>query len=216
MSDFNLIPADRLESSYRKARLRMWIVPLGAYLIVLVAASLAIKVFWSAPGLIVGSNEVRKSISETKQYIEQYKSEIVSLREELAERTAELETTKVLDSQPDWSKLFILLGNELGEEIVLNYCQLESLFSVGSPEDKGDKNSKDSASRYVGQHPFLSSAGKTWGLSLAGFGCTQSSVSQFVLRLEQMNIFKQVRLVDSHRQSFLGEDALAFTIECRL
>ena len=51
-------------------------------------------------------------------------------------------------------------------------------------------------------------------LVLSGFGKSQESVSRFVLRLEATDIFHVVRLVSSSRQSFLDQEAVAFTVEC--
>ena len=205
MGDLNLIPADRLASKHRKARLRMWMVIGGAYLTALTVASLSAQALWADDG-----EAVTKELASTRECIEQYNSEVVELRKELAEAKAALETTKAICNQPDWSKLFILLGNELGEEIVLNDCQFISL-------GKGDKNITDHIQELLSSSPVrVLLAEKQQRLNLSGFGRTQSSISQFVLRLEQMDIFRQVRLVDSHRQSFLNDEAVAFSIECRL
>jgi hypothetical protein len=59
-------------------------------------------------------------------------------------------------------------------------------------------------------------AQRRYGLKLSGFGRTQTSVSQFVLRLERIGIFESVRLLNSYRQAFLNDQAIAFSLECRI
>jgi len=205
MGDVNLIPTKRLTSKHRKVRLRIWALVCGAYLTSLAVASLSARVLWPA-----GASSIAEQLKATSQSIEQHNSTIIELREKLAEATGALETVGAVSSQPDWSKLLILLSNELQEEVVLNSCRLVSL-------DKNDKNVRDHLQELLSSLPVgVLLAERQYILSLSGFGSTQSSISQFVLRLEEIKIFESVRLIDSHRQPFGNDEAVAFSIECRL
>ncbi len=51
-------------------------------------------------------------------------------------------------------------------------------------------------------------------LQLGGLGLAQQAVSEFVLRLEETSLFRQVKLLDTKREPFLDSDAIAFHIEC--
>jgi len=210
MGDVNLIPIKRLTSKRRKVRLRIWAIVCGAYLASLAVASLSTRVLWPD-----NDDAIVEQLKSAAKSIEQYNSTIIELREKVAEAMEALETVGAVSSQPDWSKLLILLSNELQEEVVLNSCRLVSL-------DKNDKNVRDHLQELLSSLPVgVLLAERRFCLSLGGFGSTQSSISQFVLRLEEIKIFESVRLTDSHRQRFgapdwIGGEAVAFSIECRL
>jgi len=210
MGDVNLIPIKRLTSKRRKVRLRIWAIVCGAYLASLAVASLSTRVLWPD-----NDDAIVEQLKSAAKSIEQYNSTIIELREKVAEAMEALETVGAVSSQPDWSKLLILLSNELQEEVVLNSCRLVSL-------DKNDKNVRDHLQELLSSLPVgVLLAERRFCLSLSGFGSTQSSISQFVLRLEEIKIFESVRLTDSHRQRFgapdwIGGEAVAFSIECWL
>ncbi|MFQ6035113.1 MAG: PilN domain-containing protein [Sedimentisphaerales bacterium] len=204
MGDVNLIPAARLASKHRKAKQRMWMVICGAYLMSLAVASLSARALWG------GDDAVVKELTSTVQNIEQYNSAITELRKDLSQATAELLTTRTVKDQPSWGKLLILLSNELGAEVVLSKCQLISSSKKARLSSAKDKKITDHRLAWGGLPE------RQYRLNLSGFGRTQSSVSRFVLRLERMNIFESVILVDSNRCSFLNGEAVAFSIECRL
>jgi len=196
MGDVNLIPAARLARKHRKARQRIWVVICGAYLMSLIVASLSAQALWGS------DDAVARDLDSTVQNIEQYNSTIIELQKELGQATAALQTARAVSSQPGWGKLLILLSNQLGAEVVLSKCQLIS----SSKEDKKITDHRPASGGLLERQ---------YRLNLSGFGRTQSSVSQFVLRLEQMNIFESVTLVDSNRCVFLNDEAVAFIIECR-
>jgi hypothetical protein len=132
------------------------------------------------------------------------------LQEKLEKAEVELKAGTLISSQPDWAKLLVLIGEELKGEVVLDNCQLATL----------NKNRQDATN--ILQESFSSSppsvflAEQQYKLELSGFGRTQTSVVQFVLRLEQMMMFDKVELVTSRRQTFLKGKAVAFTIECNI
>jgi len=201
MGDVNLIPTKRLTSKRRLVRLCIWTIVCGAYLTSLAVASLSARVLWPD-----NDDAIAEQLKATRQNIEQYSSTIIELQEKLAEETSALETVGAVSSQPDWSKLLILLSNQLQEEVVLNSCRLVGWAPPG--------NWKTVNGNY--QLPITNYKELSARLSLGGFGSTQSSISQFVLRLEEIKIFESVILIDSHRQPFGNDEAVAFSIECRL
>lgn len=204
MGDVNLIPADRLAKKHRKARLRLWTLVCGAYFICLAALVLSGRFFWS------GANDlVIEEIKSTAERIERYSSTIKELQEKLAKATAELEASKAISCQPDWSKLLVLLSGELGEEVVLGNCQIVML-------NKGHNVKNNLRELFSSSDPAALLAERRYKLALSGYGRTQTAVSQFVLRLERMRIFDSVRLINSYREAFLNNEAVAFSIECSI
>ena len=49
---------------------------------------------------------------------------------------------------------------------------------------------------------------------LEGLGGSQGDVSRFVLRLEQLDLFRSVKLLDTSREAFADRHVVAFRLEC--
>jgi hypothetical protein len=205
MGDVNLIPARRLARKRWKRRGRVWTGVCGTYLLLLAGGLLSAHVLWRSD-----SRSLDRERQSMEQAIGQHRREIVELRRRLAGVTRELEVSQAIGGQPDWSKLLVLLGNELGEEVVLSQCGLATTNASA-----GDITGNLKA--WVASSPLEELlASRRYRLKLAGFGRTQRSVSQFVLGLEKTAVFESVRLINSYRQAFLDGQAIAFSIECRI
>jgi len=201
--DVNLIPAARLARKRCRTRLCLWAMIGGTYTLLLATGSLAARVLYPAE-----SHGLTEQLANAAQQIEQGNRSMEELRRELAGTTAAWETTQALCEPPDWSRLLVALSHEMGDEVVLNRCQLTAL---GDNEPiLTEKWKKSLASKPLG----VLLAERRHTLVLHGFGRTQESVSQFVLRLEAVGAFELVRLANSCRQAFLDGRAVAFTIEC--
>lgn len=205
MGDVNLIPAARMEKRRRRARIRLWTTICGGYVILLVGVAL-----WSCAFRRDTGDWVIEQLALTEQRIGQYNATISEFRQQLAEAQTELEASKSIRSQPDWTKLLILVGDELGDQIVLSVCQLATSSRDGETVTSNLQESLSSSP------PGVRVAERQYRLELSGFGRTQTSVSQFVLRLEQMQIFDKVELANSRRQDFLSDKAVAFNIKCSI
>jgi Tfp pilus assembly protein PilN len=204
MGDINLIPADRLTKKRYRARLHLWTLVCGVYLICLAALVLSGRFFCGA-----ANDPIKKEIESTAERIERYSSTIQELQTKLAKATAELEASKAISCQPDWSKLLVLLSGELGEEVVLRNCQIVML-------NNGRNVKNNLRELFSSSDPAALLAERRYKLDLSGYGRTQTAVSQFVLRLERMRIFDSVRLINSNREAFLSNEAVAFSIECSI
>lgn len=204
MGDVNLIPPARIARRQRKSKIRLWTVMCGTYLISLTVLALSAHAFWRDT-----DDSVVAELAFTAQRIEGYNAKISELNNKLATTKAALEAGQVINSQPDWTKLLVLVGHELKEEIVLAECQLLATSKNSGNAMNGVQNMSSSS-------PSAFLAERQYTLELSGFGRTQTSVSQFVLRLEQMEMFDSVELVNSRRQSFLNTEAVVFNIECRI
>jgi hypothetical protein len=203
MSDVNFIPAERLIAKRRKARISLWTVIGGAYIVLLAVGSLAACVV--RPGRDANPAE---QLAAAEKQIKQDNDAMVELRRTLAEMTAALETTQAIREQPDWSRLLTGLSREVGQELVLNRCQLVAVREDGKPltESWSEALLKKPLRALVAKHRYQ--------LVLQGYGQTQESVSQFALGLEGIGLFERVRLINSRRQTFLNGQAVAFTVEC--
>lgn len=174
-------------------------------MLLLAAVTFSAHVLWGGDSGAI--EEQRRGVELS---IQQRNSDLVRLRREIAEATAGLQIGRAILGQPDFSKLLVILGAELGDEIVLSQCRLATL-------DAGGEKVTDDLQQWLSSAPLgqlLSE--RRYGLGLYGFGRTQGSVSQFILRLERLGIFESVGLVNSYRQPFLNGQAVAFNIECRI
>jgi Tfp pilus assembly protein PilN len=205
MSDVNLIPASRLAGKRRRTRLYMWATVCGVYACLVAAGAVTFQV--------VRAGEDRRQTGQLEaiaRQIEQDNRTLLGLRRQLAETNTALETTKAIHGQPDWSKLLAGVSSQLGDQIVLNRCQLTTMTA-----DKRVVNAEGSPTLVaLPLGTFLT--GCRYTMVLNGFGQSQESVSRFVLGLEGSGVFDLVRLVNSSRQTFLSGEAVAFMVECHL
>ena len=203
MISSNLIPAERLARKKIRKRLRLWSAVAVGYVLALAVVLAACYAAW-------GGNDhaaMAQELAASKQQVNGSAAAIENMKTQVVDVQAALKTVETIGHQPDWSTLLTLLSHELGQDVVLQACQLAP--GDGSSAKQGQQDTTQSPAvtdRPLGQ--------MTYKLALTGFGRTQQAVSQFVLNLEGVEIFKEVRLVKSNRQPFLAGQAVAFRIEC--
>ena len=192
----NLVPSARREAQVRSARIRFWFMTCAIYglgwlgVLVLVGAT-ALN---DDTGLLDELRQVNGLVAESE-------SELAALRGELVRSRAELTTSLTIGKQPDWSALLALLSTTLGDRIILRNCKLTTLHKSPGAREPVTGVARESTAIQ---------------LQLGGLGLAQQAVSEFVLRLEETSLFRQVKLLDTRREPFLDGDAIAFHIECLL
>lgn len=217
MVSVNLIPRDRLTRKRRRARLRMWIALCSAYALILTAGLSLACMVWGSDDAALGG-ELQAVVGE----VEDSQRSIDELRGWLSEAQAALDASDAMANHPDWSALLIILARQLGDDVVLDNCLLtpSRLDRSGGasrriPSPRGPRDEARAAS--PGSPPRDAASGKQrYELKLRGFGRTQNAVSQFVLRLERIELFHEVRLIKCNRQPFLDGHAVAFEVECSM
>lgn len=203
MSDFNLIPTYRLVRKRRRARMKLWAIVCSAYIVALMAFAVAAGMLFSGEG-----QNIAHEIAITSERIDAHNASMLDSRRNLADATSQLETWRILQAQPNWSKLLLRLSDELGVSLVLSHCQFTACDQRYEPLDKN-------LSGWLASKPLgVLLSENRYNLGLRGYGQTQEAVSQFVLRLEEIGLFDSVRLASSKRQAFLETEAVFFDIEC--
>lgn len=202
MGDVNFMPVARLVRKRRRARCLLWVVVCLAYSLLLAAGAFAAHMVGTDDG-----GTISQQLETVNRQVDGDDRALQDLRRSLAQAAATLTTTQAMQEQPNWGRLLVALSQELGEQLVLTHCQLATLIA-----DKAltDRISPSLLAKPLGA--FL--AEHHYRLTLTGSGKTQESVSRFVLRLEQTEVFDRVRLVSSCRQTFLGGEAVSFSVEC--
>ena len=196
MTRANLIPAHRFEKRHRIRRAQTWAAALGAYGVLLIGAYAACLAFGQDD-----SGAISKEMGETTKRFGAAGRQIPELRESVAEASQQLAAARVLAQNPNWSLLLAMVARNLTDEVVLERCSL-------SPVDAGADESPPAEAGEVIYQRYL--------LELSGLAQSQTSVSQFVLRLEDSRLFEGVRLIKAQKRDFRDDQAVSFSLECAL
>ena len=195
----NLIPAPRRQAKRRQTRVRLWLTGCVVYTALWFAAFVAAQV-------VVRSEDraLRATFVEASAQVQEVEKTVAALRGRIGRDEARLASGHAVGEQPDWSLLLAMLSSALGDETVLRSIRFQAPpeAAPGGPRGGGGSD----VARTL---PPIT-------LDLTGLGRTQQVVSEFVLRLEHMPLFKQIRLVDTRREPFLNDHAVVFRIECVL
>ena len=195
----NLIPVARREAKQQQTRVRLWLTGCAVYAALWIAAFVAAQV-------VVGSGDrvLRAKYVEASAQVQEVEEAVAALRGQIGRDEVRLASGQAVGEQPDWSLLLAMLSSALGDETVLRSIRLKA-----PPEAAPGGPDADGGSDAAKTLPPIT-------LDLTGLGRTQQVVSEFVLLLEQMPLFKQIRLVDTRREPFLDNHAVLFRIECVL
>ncbi len=208
MNGVNFIPRARRELAERRSRLRAWTIGSAAY------ALLGAVVFAaSGTAAVVEDPAVAQQLAQLPGEIDTSRRALRNVQAQLAEAHAKLDAARAVAEQPDWSVLLGLLAQSLGEEIVLTSCKLDSDALAGErpvPAQRAGAGTKASEP----QPPRLTAARYT--VLLSGLGRTQSSVSQFVLRLEGLGLFERVTILKTNREMFGEHESIGFRLEATI
>ncbi len=202
----NLVPSARREAQVRGARIRFWFMTCTIY-----------GLGWLAVLVLVGATALnddaglRDELRQVNDLVGESESELATFRGELGRSRGELATSLTIGKQPDWSVLLALLSTTLGDRIMLRNCKLTTLHK--SPGPRGPVMASTVEDRSM---TGVARESTTIQLQLDGFGLAQQAVSEFVLRLEETSLFRQVKLLETRREPLLDGEAIAFHIECLL
>ena len=177
----NLIPAPRLARKKLRTRIRRWAVGLVAYVLVLFLG-IAVRAGSRAPVLPPDS-------SAQSARITQLTSELAAKNKELTDARTRYAATLMLTGRPDWSVLLPLLGQGMGEDVVLKELKLS--------QQKGQSV-------------------RQYGLEMRGVARSAASASNFVSALEETRLFDEVRLLRTGREPFMNESMVSFEVQCKL
>jgi Tfp pilus assembly protein PilN len=185
----NLVPADRREARRRQRWVHVWIGACAVYAAAWVVAHVAIQLT-----MVSDDRVLRGEIEQVRAVVQERDTAVAALELDRQQAVAQLHANLAVGKQPDWSILLALLASTLEDEIVLSSVRLVS-GAAGEGEASGS-----------GATTF----------DFAGLGESQAAVSRFVLRLEEISLFRSVKLLDTRREPFLAGHAIAFRVECVL
>lgn len=127
-----------------------------------------------------------EDLTQQQERNTQLNSMIAQSRKQTMEAQTAIKTAQSVSDQPDWSIVLNLLGKTVGDDVVLRQIQLK-------PEATNTKN---------------------YTLLIRGLATTQAGASKFILRLQDLGLFDQVKLVRTGRESVLETAAVSFELSC--
>lgn len=191
----NLIPSDRLRLRQRRRRLRRWAAATAAWAMLVFSACVA--AYLAGDG---GYAAFADELTGTQRQLDQLNMKLTELKQRLDLAQTALQTVRDLSDQPDWSILLALLGESMGQRVVLREIQLQGEVPA-SPVSSGRSSANDTRSDQFRLH-------------LRGLAISQTDASGFVLRLQDTGLFDEVRLMRTGREPVLSITAVSFEISC--
>jgi Tfp pilus assembly protein PilN len=197
MPAVNLIPVQRRERAQRKRRARAWALGISSYAATLSVTYAVLAGAWATDDrpLVEKLARIPNEISDTNRRIDE-------LQTRLRELQSKLNAMRAIADQPDWAILLSVLGREVGQEAALSELSLEPIAA-----------GEIARSAVPSTRPAVVQG---YALAINGVARSQSAVSQFVLRLEQIGLFDRVQLVKSSRTTLGEGEATAFRVEASI
>ena len=193
MQAFNFIPTHRLEADHRQHRRRGWIAACVTYGVVLVSLSLGgWMVWWEDAGALADQ------LATAEDQFVQTRRLADSARDHLAMSEVTLQANRAISDQPDWSVLLALLSETLDDEVFLSTVALAPPMPAAPHARPGDR------------------AAGPYRLNVSGYGRSPMAISQFVVGLENADVFDLVKVLQTKRQRLLADTAVAFDLGCTL
>jgi hypothetical protein len=203
MKSVNLIPAPRRDAKRRRRHRNVCAAACGAYGVLLTCALGVAHLMWSGAGA-----KLDEELASADAAIERTQRQADECRQELTAARATVEANRTVAEQPDWSVLLSLLGTTTGDDVVLRSVVIAPAAATPSALTSGQ------AAATVAAKLAKPAAAPEVVLEVHGVGRTQLAVQQHVLRVEQTGLFAKVALLDTGREPYLMQDAIAFRLQC--
>lgn len=186
MTRMNLLPAELVARRCRARRIAMWAWVLCAGGAVAVAGGALVRVTSSGLGL-----DTSVKITAIRAQTEEERGATARLTAEAADLRRRAQVAAQVSRRPDWSILLGVLASERGGGVVLESVEVKPVPS-GAVAPSG------------------------FAISVAGLAETMSDAQGYVLRLEGLGMFDEVRLVETVRTTARGREAVRFAVVFRL
>lgn len=120
MRGVNLLPVERIEQRRRGRRARRWLVGCAGY-------GAAVGAAWGVLSFATAGDEAAQAaeLAATQARADEDRLDAARVRARLGDTLASLASARAVGGQPDWSLLFAVVAEPLGDEAVLQRCRLE-------------------------------------------------------------------------------------------
>jgi hypothetical protein len=217
MNGINLIPAPRLAARRRRAHLRYCAMGCAGWAIMLLAMAAAAHAIWHEE-----DPQAAERLAKVTDEMQRTERVTTGLRAQLAAAQSTLRANQAIVSQPDWSILLGLLGQQVGNDVVLKGCRVRvgvpSRGNAPAPAARADARRPGARQAPSAQPeaPASQPPEPTFILETSGMALDHAAANRFLLRLEQTGLFSKVSLLDTSREPFFDKNAIAFRLECAL
>ena len=207
MNGINLIPAPRRAARRRRQHMCYCAAGCAAWALLSLAAAGFAHALWPS-----GDPRAAERLAEVTAEMQRTERAVAALHSQLAAARSTLRANQAIACQPDWSILLGLLGQQVGDNVVLKSCNVRTGARPvaprrGEPRRVGGRPEPE-PSPAAGEAPFV--------LEASAIAVDHASANRFVLRLEQTGLFSKVTLLDTAREPFFDRNAIAFRLECTL
>jgi Tfp pilus assembly protein PilN len=201
MTGVNLIPTQRLAAKRRRSRINRWLVGTTAYAALALAACIGANVAWGTD-----YHSTAGDLAQTSERISHLTTKAADLRRRLADAESLRQTAQAVSDQPDWSILLAILSETLGHDVTLRELRLQ-------PDRRAAAPAAAPTSTPQARPPApLNATSLRFVLELRGVARSQPAVAQFVLRLQQIGLFDEVKLIRTGREPLFNASAVTFDI----
>lgn len=205
----NLIPMARRLAAARRRRIRRWGIVGGFYAVVLACAYGSVVL----PGS-VGSATLDARIRDVASQAADSEAQTKKVQAEYEAVQSRLRAVRRVTGHPDWSVLLGLISRAREGQVVFEVCELEPL--AASPAKTAPKPADAAPGGTAPTSPAPAPSGTRYVLRLNGMATQQQEIPKFVLRLEALQLFENVTLLESQARQLDEAEVFAFRIECGL
>jgi Tfp pilus assembly protein PilN len=192
----NLIPRHRMERRARRGRVFVWCVIGAIYAAALLGACVV-------AGMAAGkdTSALRGDLDHLGKLLAESESRHKTIHRALDQNATRLASAREVSDHPDWSLLLAAVADQLGDDVVL-----QNIHVTARPDGRAAM-----APRVAGP-----ASPEAMAMELRGYAGTQPAVSALLVRLQDMGLFTDVKLVRSAREPFLTGSAVAFQVHCTI
>src|SRR5688500_18708586 len=120
MKSVNLIPGPRHGAKRRRLHLRRCAAGCAAWAVLSVAAAGATRAMWAD----AGDGQAEERLAAVNEDIERTERATAEVHKQLAAAQSTLRANESIANQPDWSVLLAVLGQKIGDDVVLKGCRV--------------------------------------------------------------------------------------------
>jgi hypothetical protein len=214
MNSVNLIPAPRLATQKRRVHLRRCAAVCCAWALASAVAAGAAHAMWRQ----ADDPQAEERLSTVADDVERTERAISTAKMQLAAAQSTLRANEAIASQPDWSILLAVLARGIGDDVVLRNCHVHPVGAAAGRRADSRRTPTAPAAPAAGAAATATAAEDStpFVLEANGIARTLAGAHRFVRDLERTGLFARVTLLDTTREPFLTEGAIAFRLECSL
>ncbi len=193
MIDYDYTPKPKRIERARHKCTRIAIFAVATYSAIASTTGSAVRMTWGS-----GNHNLEGELSDISQLVINQSNLLGEYEMRLAKAKLKLSIFRSVSDHPDWSILMAMVGSQITDENQISLFKLEKRITA---ETSQAKNSRSNESYQV---------------SIQGKSGSLKGISQFLINLEQLGIFKQVKLLETKGLETDENIAVQYSILCSI